>query len=393
MKKMIFCSVVAAAMATCANPVIEEGSVVVSQPRGGTVRIAYTLANEPAIVTVDILTNGVSIGEVNFTNLTGAVNRKVVAGPQEILWRAYKVWPDRRCPNFSARVTAWPLGLPPPYMVVNLKAQSADEALRFYVSSNAVPGGVLCEANKTTHLVMRRIPASAQTFRMQEPIRTQRLVSFTNDYYIGVFEWTQGQQEALGCANPSSYKCATHALETMSLTTFRGLYTWPDGGHEEVTDASSLGKLRSLTGLVFDVPTEAQWEYACRAGTTTRYFWGTDSSSPMATYASTRSDTSDESFEVGLKAPNGWGLYDLYGNVLEHTLDRCVDNGSPDNVEVLPPGHFFEPGGFPRGHSSCCTTRGGKARAASNSCQRNRVSATAGYAGNGFRLVCPALIP
>ena len=82
MKKMIFCSVVAAAMATCANPVIEEGSVVVTQPRGGTVRIAYTLANEPAIVTVDILTNGVSIGEVNFTNLTGAVNRKVVAGQQ-----------------------------------------------------------------------------------------------------------------------------------------------------------------------------------------------------------------------------------------------------------------------------------------------------------------------
>lgn len=385
----------AAASAVCANPVISPDSVVLTQPKGGTIKVAYTLANEAAVVTVDFLTNGVSIGEVNFTNVAGDVNRKVEPGERMITWRAYKTWPDHKIADasFTARVTAWPLAKPPDYLVVDLTKTS--DVLRYYVSSNAVPGGVLSDENKTSHLVMRKIHASAQTFFHQIPIRNERRVSFTNDYYIGVFELTQGQYVSLGFPSRGSYTGVDrlkHPLETTSLIVLRGRYNWPEGGHADVTADSFIGKLQALTLLAFDLPTETQWEFAARAGSTGNYFWGSGNASEYAHVGYTAGQ--DLTFEVGLKRPSPWGLYDIHGNVLEHTLDRCVNNSSPDSIETLPKGHFFEPEGWPKSHSSCCTTKGGKAASSTVPAgQRNRVNASEGYYGNGFRLVCPALVP
>ena len=126
-------------------------------------------------------------------------------------------------------------------------------------------------------------------------------------------------------------------VESVSYEDERGAVEgarWP--ATNSVDAASFMGRLRDRTGLVFDLPTEAQWEYACRAGTTSplssgKSLTGADLCPNMAevgrykgnagvniTYAC---DTSVGTAKVGSYPPNPWGLYDMHGNVWERCLD------------------------------------------------------------------------
>ncbi len=91
---------------------------------------------------------------------------------------------------------------------------------------------------------------------------------------------------------------------------------WPSSS--AVDSDSFLGKLRARTGLEFDLPTEAQWEYACRAGTTTVYSYGNSADGDYMWY---NSNSGYHTNDVGLKKPNPYGLYDMHGNVFEWCLD------------------------------------------------------------------------
>lgn len=166
---------------------------------------------------------------------------------------------------------------------------------------------------------------------------TQHQVTLTEDFYIGVFEITQKQYSLIYGSNPSSYKGDTRPVEYVSYNTIRGTggtagAGWPTYGHA-VDSGSFLGKLRAKTGKTFDLPTEAQWEYACRAGTTTALNTGKNLTSTgrdsamdeAGRYNYNQNDGkggySSNHTKVGSYLPNAWGLYDMHGNVWEWCLD------------------------------------------------------------------------
>ena len=361
----LFLAAFAAAPALAA-PTIRAGSVTFSQPMTREAVITYDLLDGPAIVTIDIQTNGVSIGDANLHYMAGDVNKIVATGTRTAKWRPDKAWPDHKIASgVTAVVTAWALDTPPDYMVVSLKV--AGEA-RFYTSEAALPepGGITNDLYKTEYLVMRKIPAANVEWRMgavneqgsvssesgQLGAETPHIVSLPADYYIGVYEVTQRQYELLGFSNPSRFKnardyYATRPVECVAYTTLRGTtYSWPQGGHS-VADGSVLKAIRDFTGMTgFDLPTEAQWEFACRAGCGSALYTGKEITANTGTcpnvgevgrYLGNGGDqpghtstawvsnpdctTEYGTAAVGSYKPNAFGLYDMLGNVLEWTLD------------------------------------------------------------------------
>lgn len=100
--------------------------------------------------------------------------------------------------------------------------------------------------------------------------------------------------------------------------------------------------LTAKTGHFYRLPTEAEWEYACRAGSSTAYHYGEDPAQVDA-YAWHKGNSDGKYHQIGKKKPNSWGLYDIYGNVAEWTMDQYVEDyfsrleGEPaDNPWVRP---------------------------------------------------------
>ena len=149
---------------------------------------------------------------------------------------------------------------------------------------------------------------------------TLHQVTLTKPFYIGVFEMTQRQFTLIRGTNPVQYssdKGDLRPVVDVSYNLLRGAIAgaaWPS--HSQVDPDSFLGILRAKTGCLFDLPTEAQWEYACRAGTSTAFNDGQNTSIAKVGYCGSSSLQI-----VGSRKPNAWGIYDMHGNVAE----RCVD--------------------------------------------------------------------
>ena len=141
-------------------------------------------------------------------------------------------------------------------------------------------------------------------------------VTLSRGYWLGQYEVTQGQWQSVMGSNPSSFKGSRNPVEKVS---------WEDAMSfcKKLTDRErAAGRLPA--GWRYTLPTEAQWEYACRAGTSTRFSFG-DSYGDLkryANYENTPTYGDEKTAPVGSFQPNVWGLYDMHGNVWEWCSDR-----------------------------------------------------------------------
>ena len=147
------------------------------------------------------------------------------------------------------------------------------------------------------------------------------------DYRMGKFPVTQAQWEAVTGKNPSEYKGAENPVETVS---------WNDC--QKFLKKLNAQPAAKASGLVFRLPEEDEWEFACRAGATGKYCRlanGTEiTEETLGEVAWFEDNSGGETHPVGQKKPNAFGLYDMHGNVWEWTATACDEDGNVDAVGV-----------------------------------------------------------
>jgi formylglycine-generating enzyme required for sulfatase activity len=367
-----------------------------------------TLAYVTAIASTNNGTNYTVL--LSCPSAQGAIGDNITAGVgKAIRWR-----PEQsdltNCLISKAKVRITAIESAGDYLVVDLSA--GPEASSYPMSTlTAVPAGGWTDEFKTTKLVLRRMLAGR--FAMGSPddecYRTdnemQHQVTLTKDFYVGVFEVTQRQWELVMGDRPSYFtnnSCyATRPVEQVSYYDIREnpgviddpAVEWPN--NSEVNANSFVGKLRIRTGIsTFDLPSESQWEYACRAGTRTALNSGYDltneySDAHMAAVGRYShnggsgygymqgGDSTVGTAKVGSYQPNAWGLYDMHGNVWELCLDW----------EGTYPGTVTDPKGATSGFGR--VVRGGDcvsdAYFCRSACRRGSHPTSRG-GGGGFRL-------
>ena len=441
MKNLIPLSAILLAAAVIADPADPQISNVrlAQNCISRRVTVQYDL-DEAAVVTMDVLTNGVSIGGANIQAVMGDCFKKVSAGNNHVVtWDPYLSWPDHKfgAGVVSVRMTAWALDNTPDYMVVDVSSAAQPDTQTYYPSAEFLPGGLLSNQNyRTTKLVMRKIMAKDVEWTMgSTTLETQRnatreathQVTLTNNYYIGVFPVTQTQWDLIQPSRsaPSYYNnaadramrpveqvCYNEIRNAANSTTANTAYDWP----ADPNPSSFLGKLRTKTGIDFDLPSEAQWEFAARAGNGDTK-WG-DGSGILNSDADANLDKlgryqrnggqvlSGSSYAnpaqscgatngtaiVGSYAPNDWGLYDTAGNVWEWCLDWYADDitahGGKVNIDPATPANTLS------GASGANrVSRGGSWFYAAGICRpafRSRDPPSNRLSYTGFRVLCSA---
>ena len=202
------------------------------------------------------------------------------------------------------------------------------------------------------------------------------------DFFMGIFTVTQAQYQALMGENPSTFRGEDRPVETVS---------WDES-------VAFCDRLSTQTGRNYRLPTEAEWEYACRAGTTTPFAFGDMITPELANYdwkssyngSPTRSSDPRETQPVGSYPANAWGLYDMHGNVWEWCLDHWHSNYADKPEELKQDGSTAW---LSSDESKNRLLRGGSWYSNAKSCRsayRAHNAPDIRYGSYGFRVVCRA---
>lgn len=216
------------------------------------------------------------------------------------------------------------------YLVVDIRGGTSAEKWPYIITTRKP--NVASDECRGEELWLRYVPPGSYTMGSPKDENgrgtreDQHKVTISKGFYIGVFEVTQKQYKLITDTsypdNKDTYPCCKVNFEML-----RGKDVgagWPE--HDRVNSSSVIGVIRAKTGLRFDIPTEAQWEYACRAGTTTAYNSGNNMYDKNFDLKEICNYLSSETLKVGSLKPNKWGLYDMHGNVWEWCLDWYTDN-------------------------------------------------------------------
>ena len=226
----------------------------------------------------------------------------------------------------------------------------------------------------TNSIGMKLVLIPAGTFTMGSPVgevgrlsdEMQHEVTLSKSYFLGVYEVTQDQYGKVMGNNPSLFKGAKNPVENFS---------WDDA----VSFCKKLSEMpeEKAAGREYRLPTEAEWEYACRAGSSKAYSFG-ETAESLGEYAWFGVGSAVTTHPVGEKKANRWGLYDMHGNVWEWCQDW---------FGIYPTGAVTDPQGpngglwrVSRGGGWCIDA--GRCRSAN----RGRNNPSNGNASYGFRL-------
>jgi formylglycine-generating enzyme required for sulfatase activity len=233
------------------------------------------------------------------------------------------------------------------------------------------------------------VPIPAGTFQMGStaiggtaaPVHA---VTITQPFWCGKYEVTQAEYQAVRGTNPSQFQGASYPnapqrpLERV---------TWNDAmAYCAALTATEAAAGRIPAGYQYRLPTEAEWEYVCRAGTTTEWNTGTSLVTSQANFGS---GFSGQTTVVGSYAANPWGLFDTHGNVWEWCLDSWDGSANYPSSAVADP---YVSGG------PLQVFRGGGWGTTADSCRSalrvNSLGPGSGFGLIGFRVVlAPALVP
>ncbi len=383
MKKLLFALFASVSLFTLADVSASVTDVVVQQqwPWSPEVLVSFKVGNLANNESVDVVLKG-QVGGTTIDipdSVVKGLRKGLTSGGYTCTFNPASV-PELANKNvvtdFKVDVTTTPSAIDPSeplYMIVDLTKASGEEGQITYLSRNDIMSGnygtyerkpswiqnssalddclIWTGVNenseyKTSKLVFRRVKAG--TFMMGSPdgeegkVTTSRnngigfddyhQVTLTKDFWIGVFELTKTQKAYIAGEDVSVVNTAP--IDKYSMASMRGTGAgakWPTNADDEANvDADSLlGKLRAQIGFKVDLPTEAQWEYACRAGTTTQLNSGLNVSNETGTVCNADVLAWYQNHApraVGGKLPNAWGLYDMHGNVYEFCLDYFSEN-------------------------------------------------------------------
>ena len=330
-------------------------------PRNGLVDIDYSVANvanpEDYYVKFTVTTNGAATGILARSFLNDATLAMASNGSFRVTWdtKADIAFIFSKDVSVRADLVSDPgcKGDRSPYAAefVVIDLTEGASATAYPVAYEGIYDKEVARTNyntdvyKTDKLVLRKIwkgqftmgSPTTETGRQSQNWmnkETQHEVTLTKDYYIGVFPVTQTQWlKVMGGTNPSKFSgntdAATCPVEMVSYQMIRGAtkgIAVPITG--EVDAGSFLALLRDKTGLTdLDLPTEAQWEYATRAGTTDSTYFGnnvTADATLLKAHIWYDGNSSAKTHGVGQFPSNPWGLYDTLGNVWEWCRDRVT---------------------------------------------------------------------
>ena len=203
--------------------------------------------------------------------------------------------------------------------------------------------------------------------RIMDSSEKHHSVQITGAFQLGLCPVTQAEYQQVMGTNPSSFKGPQNPVERVS---------WADA--VEFCRKLSALPAEKAAGYEYRLPTEAEWEYACRSGTTTAYGFG-DFASQLSEYGWFDGNSGSKTHPVGEKKPNAWGLYDMHGNVWEWCQDwySAYPSGSATDPTGATSGLYrvYRGGGW-NGNAGHC-----------RSASRRRLSPEFRYNSLGFRVL------